>query len=144
MVRIGKSHDTVGWRPENAYVNMSGAISALGANNIDGVLAANDSLAGAVVSAFGAGGVSPPPPVTGQDADLVAVQRIVRGDQYMDRCRIRRARGPSPRWCEQVPEATTLPSVEALRPDHHTGCGRALRARVTPGRNHLRAPLCGR
>lgn len=82
-VRIGKSYDTVGWRPENAYVNMSGAISALGATNIDGVLAANDSLAGAVVSAFGASGVSPPPPVTGQDADLAAVRRIVTGDQYM-------------------------------------------------------------
>ncbi|MDX3522596.1 sugar ABC transporter substrate-binding protein [Streptomyces scabiei] len=82
-VKIGKSYDTVGWRPENAYVNMSGAISALGADNIDGVLAANDSLAGAVVSAFGASGVRPPPPVTGQDADLAAVRRIVAGDQYM-------------------------------------------------------------
>ncbi|UUU32361.1 substrate-binding domain-containing protein [Streptomyces sp. CA-210063] len=82
-VKIGKSYDTVGWRPENAYVNMTGAIAALGAGNIDGVLAANDSLAGAVVSAFGASGVSPPPPVTGQDADLAAVQRIVTGDQHM-------------------------------------------------------------
>ncbi|WEH16518.1 substrate-binding domain-containing protein [Streptomyces sp. VNUA24] len=82
-VKIGKSYDTVGWRPENAYVNMSGAISALGADAIDGVLAANDSLAGAVVSAFGASGVRPPPPVTGQDADLAAVRRIVAGDQYM-------------------------------------------------------------
>ncbi|BBC34988.1 putative secreted protein [Streptomyces graminofaciens] len=82
-VKIGKSYDTVGWRPENAYVNMTGAISALGATNIDGVLAANDSLAGAVVSAFGASGVKPPPPLTGQDADLAAAQRIVGGDQYM-------------------------------------------------------------
>ncbi|UUU23718.1 sugar ABC transporter substrate-binding protein [Streptomyces sp. DSM 40750] len=82
-VKIGKSYDTVGWRPENAYVNMTGAIAALGAGDIDGVLAANDSLAGAVVSAFSASAVSPPPPVTGQDADLAAVQRILQGDQYM-------------------------------------------------------------
>jgi ABC-type xylose transport system substrate-binding protein len=82
-VKIGKSYDTVGWRPENAYVNMSGAIAALGAGNIDGVLAANDSLAGAVVSAFNAADVRPPPPVTGQDADLAAVRRIVGGEQYM-------------------------------------------------------------
>ncbi|KFG02029.1 ABC transporter substrate-binding protein [Streptomyces scabiei] len=82
-VRIGKSYDTVGWRPENAYVNMSGAISALGADNIDGVLAANDSLAGAVVSALNASAVRPLPPITGQDADLAAVQRIVQGSQYM-------------------------------------------------------------
>ncbi|MCZ4512512.1 substrate-binding domain-containing protein [Streptomyces sp. ActVer] len=82
-VKIGKSYDTVGWRPENAYVNMTGAIAALGAGNIDGVLAANDSLAGAVVSAFNATEVRPLPPITGQDADLPAVRRIVRGDQYM-------------------------------------------------------------
>ncbi|WP_406447111.1 substrate-binding domain-containing protein [Streptomyces sp. NBC_01613] len=82
-VKIGKSYDTVGWRPENAFVNMTGAISALGAGNIDGVLAANDSLAGAVISALRATEVRPLPPVTGQDADLAAVRRIVRGDQYM-------------------------------------------------------------
>ena len=82
-VRIGKSYDTVGWRPENAYVNMTGAISALGPGNIDGVLAANDSLAGAVVSALKASAIKPLPPVTGQDADLAAVRRIVTGDQYM-------------------------------------------------------------
>ncbi|MFE2214233.1 sugar ABC transporter substrate-binding protein [Streptomyces canus] len=82
-VKIGKSYDTVGWRPENAYVNMTGAIAALGAGKIDGVLAANDSLAGAVVSAFNSSAVKPLPPVTGQDADLVAAQRIVKGEQYM-------------------------------------------------------------
>ncbi|MFD8718587.1 sugar ABC transporter substrate-binding protein [Streptomyces sp. NPDC059629] len=82
-VRIGKSYDTAGWRPENAYTDMAGAIAALGAGRIDGVLAANDSLAGAVISAFDASAVRPVPPVTGQDADLVAVQRIVAGRQYM-------------------------------------------------------------
>ncbi|MEU6227157.1 substrate-binding domain-containing protein [Streptomyces sp. NPDC047042] len=82
-VRIGKSYDTVNWRPENAYVNMTGAISALGAENIDGVLSANDTMAGAVVSAFKAAKVTKLPPITGQDADLMAVQRIVKGEQYM-------------------------------------------------------------
>jgi D-xylose transport system substrate-binding protein len=82
-VTIGKSYDTVNWRPENAYVNMTGAIAALGAENIDGVLSANDSLAGAVASALHAAKVRPLPPITGQDADLTAVRRIVKGDQYM-------------------------------------------------------------
>ncbi|MFI5964495.1 sugar ABC transporter substrate-binding protein [Streptomyces asoensis] len=82
-VRIGKSYDTVGWRPENAFADMTRAIAALGADHIDGVLAANDSLAGAVVAALKAAGAGPPPPITGQDADLPAVRRIVRGDQYM-------------------------------------------------------------
>ncbi|MCQ9136309.1 sugar ABC transporter substrate-binding protein [Streptomyces hilarionis] len=82
-VRIGKSYDTVGWRPENAFADMRGAVAALGAGRIDGVLAANDSLAGAVISALNAAQVRPLPPVTGQDADLAAVRRIVGGDQYM-------------------------------------------------------------
>ncbi|MEU9452653.1 substrate-binding domain-containing protein [Streptomyces sp. NPDC048277] len=82
-VRIGKSYDTADWRPENAYTDMTGAIAALGPDRIDGVLAANDSLAGAVISAFYASAVRPVPPVTGQDADLAAVRRIVGGEQYM-------------------------------------------------------------
>ncbi|WP_340377291.1 substrate-binding domain-containing protein [Streptomyces sp. SS7] len=82
-VKIAKSYDTVNWRPENAFVNMRGAIAALGAGRIDGVLAANDSLGGAVISALNATEVRPLPPVTGQDADLAAVRRIVKGDQYM-------------------------------------------------------------
>ncbi|MEH0541819.1 substrate-binding domain-containing protein [Streptomyces sp. B21-105] len=82
-VKIGKSYDVVGWRPENAFVDMRSAIAALGGGDIDGVLAANDSLAGAVISALRAAGVRSLPPITGQDADLAAVRRIVRGDQYM-------------------------------------------------------------
>ncbi|MET8164002.1 substrate-binding domain-containing protein [Streptomyces sp. NPDC005329] len=82
-VQIAKSYDTVGWRPENAFANMTNAIAALGAGEIDGVLAANDSLAGAVVAALNAAEVRPLPPITGQDADLAGVRRIVRGDQYM-------------------------------------------------------------
>ncbi|MEU3888432.1 substrate-binding domain-containing protein [Streptomyces sp. NPDC029041] len=82
-VRILKSYDTVGWRTENAHDHMSAAISALGPSAIDGVLAANDSIAAGVISALKSARVAPLPPVTGQDADLDAVQRIVKGEQYM-------------------------------------------------------------
>ncbi|GAB2958587.1 sugar ABC transporter substrate-binding protein [Streptomyces pseudoechinosporeus] len=82
-VKIGKTYDTQGWRPEDAHTNMVRAIAALGADSIDGVYAANDALASGVISALRAAGIEPLPPVTGQDADLAAVQRIVRGEQYM-------------------------------------------------------------
>lgn len=82
-VRILKSYDTLGWRTENAHDHMSAAISDLGPSRIDGVLAANDSIAAGVISALKSARVSPLPPVTGQDADLDAVQRIVKGEQYM-------------------------------------------------------------
>ncbi|MDQ1015550.1 substrate-binding domain-containing protein [Streptomyces afghaniensis] len=82
-VRILKSYNTLGWRTENAHDHMSAAINALGTNQIDGVLAANDSIAAGVIAALKSARVSPLPPVTGQDADLDAVRRIVRGEQYM-------------------------------------------------------------
>ncbi|GGY24473.1 solute-binding protein [Streptomyces djakartensis] len=82
-VRTLKSYNTLGWRTENAHDHMSAAISDLGPNQIDGVLAANDSIAAGVVSALKSARISPLPPVTGQDADLSAVRRIVEGEQYM-------------------------------------------------------------
>ncbi|WP_369243793.1 substrate-binding domain-containing protein [Streptomyces sp. R41] len=82
-VKIGKAYDTLDWRAETAHMNMSGAISALGVANIDGVYAANDGLAAGSISALKANKVNPLPPVTGQDAELGAVRRIVGGDQYM-------------------------------------------------------------
>ncbi|OXS34842.1 sugar ABC transporter substrate-binding protein [Streptomyces sp. XY006] len=82
-VRILKSYDTLGWRAENAHDHMSAAVSALGPQRIDGVLAANDSIAAGVIAALKSARVSPLPPVTGQDADLSAVRRIVKGEQYM-------------------------------------------------------------
>ncbi|KUN81273.1 sugar ABC transporter substrate-binding protein [Streptomyces griseoruber] len=82
-VQIGKTYDTLQWRAETANMNMSAAIAALGADTIDGVYAANDGLAGGSISAMKANKVAPLPPVTGQDAELGALRRIVAGDQYM-------------------------------------------------------------
>lgn len=82
-VRIGKAYDTPQWSSLNAHRNMSGAVAALGGQNVDGVYAANDALASGVISALKAEGVQPLPPVTGQDAELAAVQNILEGEQYM-------------------------------------------------------------
>lgn len=81
--KIARSYETAGWSPESAHANMTAAISALGADRIDGVLAANDAIAAGVISAFKKAGVKDIPPVTGQDADLEAVRRLVKGEQYM-------------------------------------------------------------
>ncbi|GGS56785.1 substrate-binding domain-containing protein [Streptomyces griseoviridis] len=82
-LRIGAEYDTEDWKPENAEKNMAEAIAKLGADGIDGVYSANDGMAGGVIEALKAAGVTELPPVTGQDADLAAVQRIVSGEQYM-------------------------------------------------------------
>ncbi|MGQ4383689.1 substrate-binding domain-containing protein [Streptomyces sp. SAS_270] len=82
-VDIAKSYDTKEWKPENANQNMEGAIAAIGKDKIVGVYSANDGMAGGIITALKAAGVSPLPPVTGQDAELAGVQRIVAGEQYM-------------------------------------------------------------
>ncbi|MFC5724351.1 substrate-binding domain-containing protein [Streptomyces gamaensis] len=82
-VRIGKEYDTKEWKPENANENMKGAISSLGKDRIIGVYSANDGMAGGIITALKSAGYDRLPPVTGQDAELSAVQRILTGDQYM-------------------------------------------------------------
>ncbi|MEV0936561.1 substrate-binding domain-containing protein [Streptomyces phaeochromogenes] len=82
-VTISRSYDILGWSKDNAHTNMSAAIAALGPDRIDGVLAANDSIAAGAVAAFKSAGVRKLPPITGQDADIEAVRRILRGEQYM-------------------------------------------------------------
>ncbi|MGW3209418.1 sugar ABC transporter substrate-binding protein [Streptomyces sp. NPDC001135] len=82
-VTIAGSYDTTDWKPELAETEMARAIGAIGKNNIAGVYAANDGMAGGVIKALKAAGVTSLPPVTGQDAELDAVQRIVAGEQYM-------------------------------------------------------------
>ncbi|MGW0702884.1 sugar ABC transporter substrate-binding protein [Streptomyces sp. NPDC002867] len=82
-VTVGKEYDTEEWSPENAEANMKAAIAELGADAIDGVYSANDGMAGGAIAALKAAGVTALPPVTGQDAELAAVQRIISGEQHM-------------------------------------------------------------
>ncbi|MER7957066.1 substrate-binding domain-containing protein [Streptomyces sp. NPDC096030] len=78
-VKIGKEYDTPNWDPNNANQQMSGAISALGKDNIVGVYSANDGLAAGIATALKASGINVP--LTGQDAQLDAIQRILLGTQ---------------------------------------------------------------
>jgi D-xylose transport system substrate-binding protein len=73
-------YDTPGWEPAKAQDWVSGQISKFG-GQIAGVVAANDGTGGGAIAAFKAAG-SPVPPVTGNDAELAAAQRIIAGDQY--------------------------------------------------------------
>nr|WP_309141961.1 substrate-binding domain-containing protein [Streptomyces griseicoloratus] len=82
-VTIAESFDTKDWKPVNAEANMAQAIQSIGKDNIAAVYSANDGMAGGVIKALEAAGVTELPPVTGQDAELAAVQRIVTGEQYM-------------------------------------------------------------
>lgn len=78
---VAAEFDTPEWKPRNAQDWMDGAL--LQVPDPVGVYAANDGTAGGVIAAMKAADVDPIPPVTGQDAELAGVQRIVSGDQYM-------------------------------------------------------------
>ena len=74
-------YDTPNWDPAKAQDWVSGQISKFGAGQVAGVVAANDGTGGGTIAAFKAAG-SAVPPVTGNDAELAAAQRIITGDQY--------------------------------------------------------------
>lgn len=72
----------VDWKPENAKKIMNAAITAKG-RALDGVLASNDGTAGGAIQALTEEGLAGKVLVTGQDAELAACQRILRGTQTM-------------------------------------------------------------
>ncbi|ADO72537.1 Solute-binding protein [Stigmatella aurantiaca DW4/3-1] len=80
---IGAEYDTPDWSPDKAQQQMEQAITKLGKSAIAGVYAANDGMAGGAIAAMKAAGFNPLPPVTGQDSELAAIQRVVAGEQYM-------------------------------------------------------------
>jgi D-xylose transport system substrate-binding protein len=82
-VTIGFETFTPDWAPDTAGREMDQAITKVGKPNIIGVYSANDGMAGAIIASLKRAGFSPLPPVTGQDAELSAVQRILAGDQFM-------------------------------------------------------------
>ncbi|HEX7057986.1 MAG TPA: D-xylose ABC transporter substrate-binding protein [Bacilli bacterium] len=70
------------WNPANALANMENALTANN-NDIAAVVAANDGTAGGVIQALAAQNLAGKIPVSGQDAELAACQRIVEGTQTM-------------------------------------------------------------
>jgi D-xylose transport system substrate-binding protein len=81
-VNIAKAYDTPSSSPDGAQTEMADALTSL-QNKVDAVYAADDATAGGASAALIAAGVKPIPPITGDGAELRAVQRILAGQQYM-------------------------------------------------------------
>ncbi|KNC90724.1 D-xylose ABC transporter substrate-binding protein [Trabulsiella odontotermitis] len=71
-----------GWLPENALKIMENALTANN-NKIDAVVASNDATAGGAIQALGAQGLAGKVAISGQDADLAGIKRIMNGSQTM-------------------------------------------------------------
>ncbi|KUN90174.1 ABC transporter substrate-binding protein [Streptomyces bungoensis] len=68
------------WKDTVAAQKMKAAITQLGAKKIAGVYSANDGMAGGIATTLKGAGISGIP-LTGQDAELAGIQRIVAGVQ---------------------------------------------------------------
>ena len=83
---------TDGWKPEGAQKNMEQCLTSQD-NKIDAVISENDGMAGGVVAALEAQGMVGNVPVTGQDGDLAAINRVARGTQLVSVWKDSRALG---------------------------------------------------
>jgi D-xylose transport system substrate-binding protein len=75
-----KSQAIDGWDNQKGGTAFEQILTQNG-GKVDGVVAANDGLAGAVITVLKKNGLKVP--VTGQDATAAGLQAVLRGDQYM-------------------------------------------------------------
>jgi D-xylose transport system substrate-binding protein len=81
---IVKSFDTPDWSPDKAQQEMEQTITDLGNDGFDAVYVANDGMAGGAIAALKGAQIDPGSRfVTGQDAELAGIQRILAGEQLM-------------------------------------------------------------
>jgi D-xylose transport system substrate-binding protein len=78
-VKIVGEEYTDGWKPEVAQRNMEQILTRTG-GKVDGVVASNDGTAGGVIAALAARGLKGVP-VSGQDGDHAALNRVALGTQ---------------------------------------------------------------
>jgi D-xylose transport system substrate-binding protein len=75
---VGETY-TDGWQPANAQRNMEQILTQTN-NEVDAVISSNDGMAGGVVAALAAQGMDGIP-VSGQDGDFAALNRVALGTQ---------------------------------------------------------------
>jgi D-xylose transport system substrate-binding protein len=79
---VGEDY-TDNWDPANAQATMEGYLTAEN-NEIDVALVQNDGMAGGVIAALEAQGLAGQVPVSGQDGDQAALNRVALGTQSVD------------------------------------------------------------
>ncbi len=83
---------TDGWLPANAQKNMEQILTKTN-NKVDAVVASNDGTAGGAIAALAAQGLAGAVPVSGQDGDHAALNRIALGTQTVSVWKDARALG---------------------------------------------------
>ncbi|MBW4722200.1 sugar ABC transporter substrate-binding protein [Saccharothrix obliqua] len=81
-LKLVQSQPIEGWDNQKGGTTFEQILTGNG-QKVDGVVAANDGLAGAVITVLRKYGLTGKVPVTGQDATPDGLQAVLRGDQYM-------------------------------------------------------------
>ncbi|MFL6159433.1 MAG: sugar ABC transporter substrate-binding protein [Marmoricola sp.] len=81
-LKISQEAVVKGWKVENAAPAFTQALTAAG-GKVDGVVAANDDIAGAVIGVLKNSGLAGKVVITGQDAGVSGIQNIITGLQGM-------------------------------------------------------------
>jgi D-xylose transport system substrate-binding protein len=105
---------TDGWKPDNAQKNMEQCLTSTD-NKVDAVVSENDGMAGGVVAALEAQGLAGSVPVSGQDGDKAALNRVALGTQtvsiWKDSRALGKAAGEAAVAIAEGTDPATLPGV---------------------------------
>jgi D-xylose transport system substrate-binding protein len=107
---VGETY-TDGWKPDNAQKEMEQILTANN-NKVDAVVSENDGMAGGVIAALAAQGMAGSVPVSGQDGDHAALNRVARGTQTVSVWKDARALGKAAgEIASQLAEGTAMDKV---------------------------------
>ncbi|MPZ84454.1 MAG: substrate-binding domain-containing protein [Actinophytocola sp.] len=81
-LKLVQSQPIDGWDNQKGGTTFEQILTSNG-GKVDGVVAANDGLAGAIITVLKKNGLNGKVPVTGQDATADGLKAILAGDQYM-------------------------------------------------------------
>jgi D-xylose transport system substrate-binding protein len=108
---VGEAY-TDGWLPANAQRNMEQILTSNN-NEVDAVVASNDGTAGGAIAALSAQGLAGTVPVSGQDGDHAALNRIALGTQTVSVWKDARELGKAAaQIATQLADGTTMTDVE--------------------------------
>ena len=130
---VGENSDTItivgetytdNWDPELAQTHMEQFLTENN-NEVDAVLSENDGMAGGVVAALEGQGLAGQVPVSGQDGDIAALNRVALGTQTVDVWKDARALGRAAgeaavALCENPDLASVPDTVEFESPGGNT------------------------
>ncbi|MFW5678972.1 MAG: D-xylose ABC transporter substrate-binding protein [Pseudomonadota bacterium] len=111
IVNVGEAY-TDAWLPANAQRNMEQFLTA-NDNEVDAVVASNDGTAGGAIAALAGQGLAGEVPVSGQDGDHAALNRIALGTQTVSVWKDSRDLGTAAaRIAVEMAQGTSMGNIE--------------------------------